>query len=419
MHRTTRSGLRFWARIGGCMSELKPVYSVHELNEYIDLLLGFDPNLKDLAVEGELEAVKRHSSGHLYFTLKDELASVNCVMFRQYVMGLRFLPKDGQRVRLVGRATLYQRDGRFQLMATGLMPKGDGSLFAAFAAYKEELKNRGWFDDAQKKPIPFLPKTVGMVTSANGAAWRDVQNVISRRFPSMPILLYPAAVQGEGAAQEIAKAIDKADAEQRCDVLIVGRGGGSMEDLWAFNEPPVAEAIHRSTIPVISAVGHETDVSISDFVADLRAPTPSAAAELAVPQRDALVLSLQAIGDRLKNTLKNGIRQKKDRLDLLFRDSVRLKAHRAIDQKRQAADEAHTAIQRLTERALDARKHALMRERERLLAYNPQKTLERGFALVAKQGMIVSDASALAKGDTVTVRFHDGTVDASVTGKEQ
>lgn len=401
------------------MSELKPVFTVHELNEYIDLMLGFDPNLKDLAVEGELEAVKRHSSGHLYFTLKDEQASVNCVMFRQYVMGLRFLPKDGQRVRLVGRASLYQRDGRFQLMATGLMPKGDGSLYAAFAAYKEELKNRGWFDESLKKPIPFLPKAVGMVTSANGAAWRDVQNVIARRFPQMPLLLYPTAVQGEGAAEEIAKAIDLADSERRCDVLIVGRGGGSMEDLWAFNEPPVADAIHRCSIPVISAVGHETDVSISDFIADLRAPTPSAAAELAVPQWDALTASLQTTGERLKNALQNGIRRKRDRLDILFGDSVLLKLHRTIDQRRQTADELHTAMQRSAERSLEAQKHNLEREHERLRAYSPQQTLKRGFALVAKNRTVVSRAEDLASNDGVTIRFYDGTVRATVTGKEE
>ena len=401
------------------MSELKPVFTVHELNEYIDLMLGFDPNLKDLAVEGELEAVKRHSSGHLYFTLKDEQASVNCVMFRQYVMGLRFLPKDGQRVRLVGRASLYQRDGRFQLMATGLMPKGDGSLYAAFAAYKEELKNRGWFDESLKKPIPFLPKAVGMVTSANGAAWRDVQNVIARRFPQMPILLYPTAVQGEGAAEEIAKAIDLADSERRCDVLIVGRGGGSMEDLWAFNEPPVADAIHRCSIPVISAVGHETDVSISDFIADLRAPTPSAAAELAVPQWDALTASLQTTGERLKNALQNGIRRKRDRLDILFGDSVLLKLHRTIDQRRQTADELHTAMQRSAERSLEAQKHNLEREHERLRAYSPQQTLKRGFALVAKNRTVVSRAEDLGANDGVTIRFYDGTVRATVTGKEE
>ena len=401
------------------MSELKPVFSVHELNEYIDLMLGYDPNLKDLAVEGELEAVKRHSSGHMYFTLKDEVASVNCVMFRQYVMGLRFLPKDGQRVRLVGRASLYQRDGRFQLMATGLMPKGDGSLYAAFAAYKEELKQRGWFEESEKKPIPFLPKCVGVVTSASGAAWHDVQNVIARRFPSMPVLLYPAAVQGEGAAKEIAEAIDQADREQRCDVLIVGRGGGSMEDLWAFNEPPVADAIHRCSIPIISAVGHETDVSISDFVADLRAPTPSAAAELAVPQWDALTGTLEMMGDRLKNTLQNGLHRKKDRLNLLFSDSVRLKIRHTVEQNRQTIDELHTAMQRSAQQRTEALRHVLDREHERLIAYGPQQTLKRGFALVARNdGTIVKDAASLKTDDAVAIRFTDGTVHASVTGKD-
>lgn len=401
------------------MSELKPIFSVHELNEYIDLMLGYDPNLKDLAVEGELEAVKRHSSGHMYFTLKDEVASVNCVMFRQYVMGLRFLPKDGQRVRLVGRASLYQRDGRFQLMATGLMPKGDGSLYAAFAAYKEELKQRGWFEESEKKPIPFLPKCVGVVTSASGAAWHDVQNVIARRFPSMPVLLYPAAVQGEGAAKEIAEAIDQADREQRCDVLIVGRGGGSMEDLWAFNEPPVADAIHRCSIPIISAVGHETDVSISDFVADLRAPTPSAAAELAVPQWDALTGTLEMMGDRLKNALQNGLHRKKDRLNLLFSDSVHLKIRHTVEQNRQTIDELHTTMQRSAQQRTEALRHVLDRENERLIAYGPQQTLKRGFALVERNdGTIVKDAASLKTDDAVAIRFTDGTVHASVTGKD-
>lgn len=402
------------------MNEPKPVFTVHELNEYIDLLLGYDPNLKELAVEGELQAVKRHSSGHLYFTLKDELASVNCVMFRQYVMGLRFLPKDGQRVRLVGRATLYQRDGRFQLMATGLMPQGDGALFAAFAAYREELKSRGWFDEAIKKPIPYLPKAVGMVTSGNGAAWRDVQNVIARRFPKMPVLLYPAAVQGTGAAEEIAKAIDLADRERRCDVLIVGRGGGSMEDLWAFNEPPVADAIHRCTLPVISAVGHETDFSISDFVADLRAPTPSAAAELAVPEWNALCGSLESIGERLQNALRNGIKRKQDRLKLLFGDSAHIRVQRAIEQRRQEADELHTALKRSMERTLEQRRHALSRECERLRAYSPQQTLARGFALITDaEHHLITSADRLHQGDGVTIRLKDGTVGATVNGKEQ
>lgn len=400
------------------MGELKPVFSVHELTEYVDLLLGFDPNLKELAVEGELQDVKRHASGHLYFTLKDELASVNCVMFRQYVNGLRFLPREGQHVRLAGKATLYQRDGRFQLMATGLALKGDGSLFAAFTAYKEELKNRGWFDDTQKKAIPFLPKAVGLVTSASGAARHDVETVIRRRFPSMPIVFYPASVQGEGAAGEIAQAIDRADREKRCDVLIVGRGGGSMEDLWPFNEAPVAEAIHRCLIPVISAVGHETDVSISDFVADLRAPTPSAAAELAVPERDALLASLASLGERLKHALGIGIRSKRDRLKLLWGDAIRLRMHRVSEQRRQRLDENRASIASGCAHAIEIQRNKLEREKERLFAYSPQRTLERGFALVENEAGVLTSAQKIEAGDSISIRFSDGTVRANTTGKE-
>ncbi len=401
------------------MEKLKPVFTVHELTEYVDLLLGFDPNLKELAVEGELEGVKRHTSGHLYFTLKDELASVNCVMFRQYVQGLRFLPRDGQRVRLAGKATLYQRDGRFQIMATGLVPKGNGSLFAAFAAYKEELRSRGWFDDAEKKPIPFLPKAVGLVTSASGAARHDVQTVVERRFPTMPVIFYPASVQGEGAAAEIAEAIARADAEQRCDVLIVGRGGGSMEDLWPFNEAPVAEAIHNCSIPVISAVGHETDFSISDFVADLRAPTPSAAAELAVPELDALRTSLAAAGDRLQHALINGIGSKRNRLQLVWSDAVRLRVRRTIEQNRQRIDERFAAMCQFCARMLDVQKNCLEREKERLRAYSPQRTLERGFALIGdRDGNLITSAAQTAENEPIDIRFSDGTIHARTCGKE-
>jgi len=401
------------------MEQVKPVFTVHELTEYVDLMLGFDPNLKELAVEGELQGVKRHPSGHLYFTLKDELASVNCVMFRQNVSGLRFIPKDGQRVRLTGRATLYQKDGRFQLMATGLVAKGDGMLYAAFAAYKEKLKTLGWFEVSEKKPIPFLPRAVGLVTSASGAARHDVETVIARRFPSMPLILYPAAVQGTGAAQEIAEAIRLADAGNRCDVLIVGRGGGSMEDLWPFNEPPVAEAIHACSIPVISAVGHETDFSISDYVADLRAPTPSAAAELAVPELSALYSALSALGRRLQNALQNGVRAKRDRMKLLWGDAVHMRLNRVLEQKRQATEETHTAIAQQCTHILEQCRNRLDREKERLFAYDPQRTLERGFTLITGgDGTIVTKPHQVETGDAVSIRFADGTVQAEITGKE-
>lgn len=401
------------------MESVKPVFSVHELNEYIDILLGVDPALKSLAVEGELEGVKRHPSGHLYFMLKDELASVSCVMFRQNVAGLRFLPKDGMHVRLAGRASIFQRDGRFQLVAAGLSLLGAGSLYAAFAEYKEKLDRLGWFDAAQKKPIPLLPKAIGLVTSAGGSVQHDVMNVTKRRFPSMPIVFYPTAVQGAGAAKEIAEAIDRADLEQRCDVLIVGRGGGSMEDLWAFNEPAVVEAIHRCTIPVISAVGHETDFSISDFVADLRAPTPSAAAELAVPESSVLIASLRSLDNRLQNALKHGVRAKRDRLSLLWRDTVRFRMHRSAEQSRQAIEELRTRIARQCGHALEVQRNRLEREGERLHAYSPQKTLERGFALIGgDRGHMITSLNEIEPEDAVSIRFSDGTAYAKITGKE-
>ena len=401
------------------MDELKRVFTVHELNEYVDLALGIDPNLKGLAVEGELGSITRRS-GMLFFTLKDETAAVNCVMFRPALNGLRFLPKEGQRVRLTGTPTLYAKEGRFQLIASGLMLKGEGSLFAAFVAYKEELNRRGWFDATQKKPIPLLPKAIGLVTSATGSVRHDVETITERRFPSMPVILYPTSVQGEGAAREIAAAIDRADAEKRCDVLIVGRGGGSMEDLWAFNEKEVAEAIHRCSIPVISSVGHETDFSISDFVADLRAPTPSAAAELAVPERDALEASLSSLNDRLQHALENGMHRKNDRLRLLWGDAIRLRMHRAIEQKLVAINESHTSLSLLCTQAAERLRHSLDREKERLFAYSLQRTLERGFALIENSKQtIVTAVDQIETGETVSIRFADGMAQAEIAGKER
>ncbi len=401
------------------MERLKPVFSVHELNEYVDLMLGHDPNLNRLTVEGELSGVKRHPSGHLYFTLKDELASVSCVMWRQNTLGLRFLPRDGMRVRLVGSASLYTRDGRFQLYATALQKQGDGDLFAAFCRYRDELREKGWFDEANKKPIPKLPACVGVVTSASGAALQDIKNVIGRRFPSMPIRLYPAAVQGEGAAKEIAAAIARAAEEGRADVLIVGRGGGSLEDLWAFNEPPVAEAVHACPIPVISAVGHETDFSICDFVADLRAPTPSAAAELAVPDRAALEKRLRDAGERLCLALRNGTQKKRDRLGLLWSDGVRMRMHMQLTRRRQRLEDAAQSMQLAAAGRVANARAALGSAAEHIEAYNPKRTLARGFALVyGPGGAIVSSEEAVSVGDPMQITFSDGTVFAAVTGKE-
>ena len=401
------------------MTELKPVFTVSELNEYVDLMLSRDPYMGELTVTGEISAFKRHTSGHLYFTLKDDAASVRCVMFRPNALRLSFFPKDGMSVRIEGRAGLFGRDGAFQVYAERMEKTGDGALYQRFLALREELQKRGWFDENLKKPIPFLPRAVGVVTSGTGAAIEDIRNVISRRFPNMPILLYSVAVQGERAAGEIAAAIRRADEEQRCDVLIVGRGGGSLEDLWAFNEEIVVAAVHDCTLPVISAVGHEIDFSLTDFAADLRAPTPSAAAELAVPELGSLLDRLTQSRDRLRSALLHGVERKQDRLELLIRRRGALLTEQRLLQEQQRLDQCRDTLEEGIERQLQRRQDALAAIGMRLRAADPLGALDRGFALVYdEQGAMLRRAEDIAVGQGIVLRFRDGDVDANVTGKD-
>ena len=401
------------------MTELKPVFTVSELNEYVDLMLSRDPFMGELTVTGEISAFKRHTSGHLYFTLKDDAASVRCVMFRPNALRLSFFPKDGMSVRIEGRAGLYGRDGSFQVYAERMEKTGDGALYQKFIALREELKGRGWFDESLKKPIPFLPRAVGVVTSGTGAAIEDIRNVIARRFPNMPIRLYPVAVQGEKAAGEIAAAIRQADRERRCDVLIVGRGGGSLEDLWAFNEEMVVAAVHDCGLPVISAVGHEIDFSLTDFAADLRAPTPSAAAELAVPELGKLTDRLAQSRDRLTTALLHGVERKRDRLELLIRRRGALLTEQRVMQEQQRLDNCRDALEEGIEGRLQRQRDALATVGARLKAADPLGALDRGFALVydAKNDL-VRRADDAAVGEGLTLRFRDGRVQAHVTGKD-
>ena len=401
------------------MTELKPVFTVSELNEYVDLMLSRDPFMGELTVTGEISAFKRHTSGHLYFTLKDDAASVRCVMFRPNALRLSFFPKDGMSVRIEGRAGLYGRDGSFQVYAERMEKTGDGALYQKFIALREELKGRGWFDESLKKPIPFMPRAVGVVTSGTGAAIEDIRNVIARRFPNMPIRLYPVAVQGEKAAGEIAAAIRQADRERRCDVLIVGRGGGSLEDLWAFNEEIVVAAVHDCTLPVISAVGHEIDFSLTDCAADLRAPTPSAAAELAVPELGKLKDGLAQSRDRLCSALRHGVERKRDRLELLIRRRGALLTEQRVMQEQQRLDTCRDALEEGIEGRLQRQRDALATVGARLKAADPLGALDRGFALVydAKNDL-VRRADDAAVGEGLTLRFRDGRVQAHVTGKD-
>ncbi len=401
------------------MTDLKPVFTVSELNEYVDLLLSHDPHMGELTVTGEISAFKRHTSGHLYFTLKDDAASVRCVMFRPNALRLSFFPKDGMSVRIEGRAGLFGRDGTFQVYAERMEKTGDGALYQKFLALREELRRRGWFDEAGKKPIPFLPRAVGVVTSGTGAAIEDIRNVIARRFPNMSIVLYPVAVQGEKAAGEIASAIRQADRERRCDVLIVGRGGGSLEDLWAFNEEVVVAAVHDCGLPVISAVGHEIDFSLTDFAADLRAPTPSAAAELAVPELGKLVDRLSQSRDRLRSALLHGVERKKDRLELLIRRRGGLAAEQRLQQEQQRLDQCRDALEEGIERRLQKLQDGLITVKAQLKAADPLGALDRGFALVYDgKNDIVRRADETDVGEGLTLRFRDGRVRADVTGKD-
>lgn len=397
----------------------KPVFDgvlgVSELNGYVSELLAADPLLCALRVQGEISGFKRHSSGHLYFSLKDAQAVVRCVMFRSQAMQLDFRPQDGMRVILSGYASLYARDGAFQLYAQSLEKCGEGALYLLFLQQKEQLERAGYFDAAHKKPIPFLPRTVGVITSGTGAALQDILQIIGRRFPRMSVVLSSVKVQGEGAAVEIARAVDEMNEKRAADVLIVGRGGGSMEDLWAFNERVVAEAVYRSEIPVISAVGHETDFTIIDFVADLRAPTPSAAAELAVPEWSACVGAVSDYDKRLQRALTGTLSNARGRVKLLASSRGFYAPRARLDANRQTIDRLCDGMARICTDHVRERRTAVELLSSRLEGLNPLAVLARGYAVVRDvEGNSYSDAAKLTVGQRVRIVLRDGAADATV-----
>lgn len=395
------------------------VFSVSELNEYVGLLFAGDPNLTDVRVSGEISGFKRHTSGHLYFSLKDENALVRCVMFRQQAMRLSFNPQDGMQVTLIGRASLYAKDGSFQLYAQHLRKSGDGELFRRFLALKEALAGRGYFDAERKREIPLLPRRVGVITSETGAAVQDIVNIIRRRFPRMPIVLAPVKVQGEGAAEQIADAISLMNEQDAADVLIVGRGGGSIEDLWAFNEPIVAEAVVNSRIPVISAVGHETDFTITDFAADLRAPTPSAAAELAVPEMDACYDALSATKERMRRALSASVERMRARLERVSASGAFRALERRVSDLRLSVDGERERARRSAEGWAREMRARLGQLAGKASAMDPDAVLRRGYALLAGgDGRAIDGVNRLAAGDVVRIHMHDGAATAAVRSVE-
>lgn len=384
--------------------------TVSSLNKYIKTVLENDITLSGVSVKGELSNFKRHSSGHCYMTLKDETSAIMAVMFRGAADKLRFNPENGMKVIVTGRISVYERDGRYQIYIDSMQPDGIGDLHIAFEQLKAKLNEMGLFDQSRKKPIPRFPKVVGVVTSPTGAAVRDIVNVISRRYPLAEVLICPVLVQGEGAAKQISNAISYLNNNRAADVIIVGRGGGSLEDLWAFNEEPVAMAIAASGIPVISAVGHETDFSISDFVADLRAPTPSAAAELAVPSVLELKSALNKSQGIMLSALQKNINYKRS---VLSRFSVKSPMD-FVNQSRMRVDNCEKHLTSAVSLKLEEKKRQLQVNFAKLDSLSPLSVLARGYAVVSGQNGVVKSVAGIVCGDKVDVKLSDGSIKCAV-----
>lgn len=387
--------------------------TVSELNEYTRKLLAGDPLLRNLEVSGEISGYKHHYSGHRYFTLKDQDARVQCVMFRQQAMNLDFQPADGMKVTVRASASIFVRDGNYQLYVTDMVKSGLGELYVRFEQLKAKLAAEGLFDPARKREIPFLPKKIGIATSETGAAIRDMIRIARRRNPNVEIIVAPCSVQGASAAPEIVRAIRQLNANGECDVLLVGRGGGSIEDLWAFNEESVARAIVSSKIPVISCVGHEIDFTIADFVADLRAPTPSAAAELAVPVWSELNASLSDLKLRLSHALMRGQTVRHADLKRLS-DSAVLNMPRKmlLTPRKEQLDHLSNQLESAVFQRCDMAKKRLETMSGMLQTLNPESVLGRGYAIISRQGKIATNASTFVPECEFDVRLADGTISA-------
>lgn len=392
------------------------VLSISQLNEYIRGKLDADALLNGVAVRGEISNYKVYPSGHHYFTLKDENASLKCVMFKGNTMKLRFRPDNGVKVIAMGKISVYPRDGVYQLYCTAMAMDGIGDLYAAFEELKAKLAAQGLFDPAHKKPLPKYPGTIAIITSSAGAAIHDMLRILRKRYPLTQVRLLPVRVQGVEAPGEIAAAIRYANHYQLADLLIVGRGGGSIEDLWAFNDERVAYAIYESQIPVISAVGHEPDVTISDFVADLRAATPSNAAELAVPDRQSLEQNLDSMAMAMATVLNRQIRAARQHLDVLS-NSAALQSPDGYLQQR------HKSLELLQNRLITAQNQCINRNNQRYIALtakldamSPLKVLSRGYAIAqTEENAVVRSVSQVQCGDQLHISFSDGTLSATVT----
>ena len=398
---------------------MKNVYTVRQVNSYIKNMFAQDFMLNRIYVKGEVSNLKYHTSGHIYFSLKDESGTIACVMFAGSRSGLSFRMEEGQQIIVLGVVDVYARDGKYQLYARKIVRDGVGLLYERFELLKKELQEMGMFAPEYKQKIPKYIRRLGVVTAPTGAAVRDIINITKRRNPFVQIILYPALVQGEGAAESIVKGIHALEAE-KVDVMIVGRGGGSMEDLWAFNEEAVARAVFDCSVPVISAVGHETDTTIIDFVADLRAPTPSAAAELAVYDFMEMKKNLKLREEKLLHFMQLILERKRQKLEQY---SLRMRAyhpHQRLNEQRQFAADAENRLRREMMRRLEQEKYRLGLMAERLKGLSPLEKLSQGYAYVENSsGANVRTVSNVKQGEQITVYVTDGRIRAEVTGVEK
>ena len=388
--------------------------TVTQLNEYVRRTFASDPMLHQICITGELSNLKRHASGHWYFTLKDEEAAINCAMFRQAAVGLKFRPENGQRVRLFGSVGLYSKTGSYQFYADVMEPDGIGDLYLRFEALKRKLSQEGLFDPSLKKTLPLLPKGIGIVTSRTGAVVHDIARVSWRRYPGMPLYLFPSKVQGDGAAEEIVKGLQTMDRLPEVDVIIVGRGGGSMEDLWPFNEEMVARAIAACGKPVISAVGHETDFTIADMVADLRAPTPSAAAEVAVPEKSALLDEISRLAEHIARAGEQQLAGKQWKLKILEQKLAAASPEQRKERLRSALLALDNRMEQAVRTLLVRKQNEVEKAMLRIRTSGPLETMKRGYSVVLQKDQLVYRAADVAEGDLLSIRMVDGTVTAEV-----
>lgn len=400
------------------MQEGRQALSVTQLNEYLKMVIEGDRVLSNVFVRGEISNFKLYSSGHAYFTLKDDAGQLKSVMFRSYFSRMTFMPEDGMRVIAHGRVSVYETSGQYQLYVDDMQPDGAGSLAMRFEQLKRKLAAEGLFDEARKRPLPPMPRRIGVITSPSGAAVHDIINVLGRRFPAAEMILYPSEVQGAQAPAQLISGVEFFSMTGLVDVIILGRGGGSAEDLWAFNDEYLARAVASCAVPIISAVGHESDFTICDFVADRRAPTPSAAAEIAVPDINEILRSLAVTQSGLQATMQKRIAQETRILNQIAQSRVFSRPDQMLDHFRIRLDEREADLSRAVEQTILQKRQTTASLVGKLQALNPLSVLARGYATVSKDGKSITSVKQINDNDTLDIRMADGSVRATVSQRK-